>query len=313
MMDDIDLRAFQLLFTNGRLTYRELGNELGINTPIVHRRVHDLIDQGVFTKFYANISLGYLNAVTAQIAGVSRCKPLGPQIPTLLKKDFVEKVFLFGSNLITVSMILPRYEDMGMAVEHICNTLKLQDFMVLLPTTVSTGNVPIYTTYTGDKELTALDYKIIYALHDDSRRPLIEVADKLQVSVKTVKSRLERMMKTGAIEYGAAWVPERSSGIPSIVMIEFKPGVDKETFIATLNEKYGSKVFLATQYYNRPDLVVANCWFPSMGDHVEFVHGVEAMDVVKAVDSRIIQSSLFCETWRDRVLRERAGAGIRTC
>lgn len=311
-MDSIDLRAFQLLFTNGRLTYRELGNELGINAPIIYRRIHDLIDQGIFTKFYANISLGYLNAVTAQITGVSRCKPMGPQIPSLLKKDFVEKVFQFGSNLVAVTMILPRYEDMGLAVEHICNTLKLQDFMVLLPTVVSTGNLPVYPQFTGDKELTILDYKVIYALHDDSRRPLIDIANELQVSVKTVRSRLERMMKTGAIEFGGAWAPERSSGIPSIVSMEFKPDVDKGTFITALSDKYTPNVFVTTQYYNRPDLVMAYCWFPSMGEHVEFVHDVEVMDVVKGIDSRIIQSTLFCETWRDRVLRERAGADIRT-
>jgi len=312
-MDEIDLRAYQMLFTNGRLTYRELADQLGVNIPTVHRHIHDMIDQGIFTKFYANISLGYLGAVTAQIVGVSRCKPLGPQIPNLLKKDFVEKVFLFGSNLVTVTVLLPRYEDMGQAVEHICNTLRLQDLMVMLPTVVATNGTSIYRSYSGDKELTPLDYKIIYALHGDSRRPLIDVAQELQVTVKTVKGRLDRMIKNGAIEFGVAWAPERSSGISSVVSIGFQPDVDKDLFIAELNARSGPNVIITSQYYNRPDLVVANCWFPTMDEHVEFLRGVEAMEGVKEVDSRIVQSTHFCETWRDRLLRERAGEAIRTC
>jgi DNA-binding Lrp family transcriptional regulator len=311
-MDEIDLRAYQLLFTNGRLTYRELGDELGVNIPTVHRRIQDLIGEGIFTKFYANISLGYLNAVTAQITGVSRCKPLGPQIISLLKKDYIERVLLFGSNLVAVTMLLPRYEDIGLAVEYICNTLRLQDFHVMLPTVVATGSVPIYSRYVGEKELTPLDYKIIFALHDDSRRPLVEVAEELQISVKTVKSHLDKMIESGAIEFGADWVPERSSGIPSVVKVEFKPEVDKGAFITELNEAYGPKVILTIQYYNRPDLVVANCWFPTMDEHVEFIRKVEMKEGVKEVDSRVIQSTHLYETWRDRVLRERAEAGIRT-
>ncbi|MDW5564221.1 MAG: AsnC family transcriptional regulator [Methanomassiliicoccus sp.] len=307
-MDELDLRAYQMLTVNARITYREMSETLGVNVPTAHGRIKGLIDNGIFTRFYATISPSYLNAVTAQISGVSRFKPLGPHLQDLVKKDFVEKAFIFGSNLIIVKVIVPRYEFLGNAVEHVHDALDLQDFQVMLPASVSVGGVPIHNKFVGSKELAPMDYRIINALHDDSRRPLVDVAEELDVSVKTVKGRLDRLIESRAIDFGIHWSPEKSSGIAFVVMIDLKPETNKEAFARVLNERFGPHIILTMQYHNKPNFMTAKCWFPTMDRHSEFVSEVEGMGVVKSVNSRVIQSTHLYETWRDRVLRERADA-----
>lgn len=307
-MDELDLRAYQLLHANGRLTYREVGEKLGINTASVHARIRHLLDAGIFTRFSAKISLGYLNGVTAFLTGVSGFKPLTPHINELVKADYIEKVFLFGSNLVMMRLVLSKYDGLGMAVEHVCETLQLQDVQLMLPSVMSIGTAPMYPRYVGDKELTVLDYRIIHALHDDSRRPLNGVAEELQVSVKTVASRLDHMMETGAIEFSADFRLERSPGIPSVVMVEFQPGTNKVEFANSLSCRFGPHIITRVQYLNRPDYMSANCWFPTMEEHGIFIRTLEGMESVRTVNSRIIQSTQVYETWRDKLLRERAGA-----
>lgn len=307
-MDDLDLRTYQLLHANGRLTYREVGEKLGINTASVHARIKNLLDSGIFTRFSAKVSLSYLNGVVTFLTGVSDLKPLTPHIKELVKADYIEKVYLFGSNLVMMRMILSKYDDMGPAVEQVRETLQLRDVQFLLPSARTIGMVPVHPKYTGDKELTHLDYRIINALHEDSRRPLIGVAKDLQVSVKTVKNRLDNMIKTGAIEFSADFRLEKSPGIPSVVMVDFRPGTNKEEFTNVLGCRFGPHIITKVQYLNRPDFVSANCWFPTMEEHGIFICNLESMDCVRTVDSRIIQKTQVYETWRDKLLWERAGA-----
>ncbi|WP_019176387.1 AsnC family transcriptional regulator [Methanomassiliicoccus luminyensis] len=307
-MDELDLRTYQLLHANGRLTYREVGEKLGINTAAVHARIRHLLDAGIFTRFTAKLSLSYLNGVITFLTGVSGFKPLSPHINELVKSDYIEKVFLFGSNLVMLRLVLPKYDDLGPAMEHICETLRLQDVQLMLPSSMVIGTASVHPKYVGDRELTLLDYKIVNALHDDSRRPLIGVAEELQCSVKTVKSRLDHMIEVGAIEFSADWRLERSSGIPSVVMVDFQPGTSKTELVNTLRCRFGPHIITTAQYSNRPDFMSANCWFPTMEEHGIFMRTLEGMDSVRTANSRIIQSTQIYETWRDKLLQIRAGA-----
>lgn len=55
-MDEIDRRIIALLVDDGRASYRELGEKVGLSAPAVKRRVDHLLDDGVITRIGAHLS-----------------------------------------------------------------------------------------------------------------------------------------------------------------------------------------------------------------------------------------------------------------
>jgi Lrp/AsnC family leucine-responsive transcriptional regulator len=61
-MDGVDFRILELLMTEGRMTWAELGSQLGLSAPAAADRVRQLESRGVISQFAAVVnptSLGY--------------------------------------------------------------------------------------------------------------------------------------------------------------------------------------------------------------------------------------------------------------
>lgn len=61
-MDDLDMKGLALLMTQGRATWADLGQRLGLSAPSAAERVHKLEAQGVILGYAALVdpaSLGY--------------------------------------------------------------------------------------------------------------------------------------------------------------------------------------------------------------------------------------------------------------
>lgn len=63
-MDEIDRRIVALLIDDGRASYRELGEQVGLSAPAVKRRVDHLRDDGVITRIGADVSAAALGRST---------------------------------------------------------------------------------------------------------------------------------------------------------------------------------------------------------------------------------------------------------
>ena len=55
-MDEIDRRIVALLIDDGRASYRELGEQVGLSAPAVKRRVDRLLEDGVIAGIGARVS-----------------------------------------------------------------------------------------------------------------------------------------------------------------------------------------------------------------------------------------------------------------
>lgn len=55
-IDEIDTRIIASLVSNGRVSFREIGEEVGLSAPAVKRRVDRLLDERVITGFTALIN-----------------------------------------------------------------------------------------------------------------------------------------------------------------------------------------------------------------------------------------------------------------
>lgn len=305
-MDEIDLHLCQLLIANARRPQRELADELGIGVAGVHRRIQSLVDQKVVKGFTANISSAYLRAVQAQVDGVCECQSVEDTLDRLRAIGSVSSVLTSAANLTALTLILRGIEDLGPAVEKARDILQMPKPKVTISTMIYVGAKPLVKELTTDRELSRIDYRIINSLHCNSRKPIIDVAEEIGITPKTARNRLEMMENEGSIEYNLDWEPARTAGASFIVRIDLKPGVDRAEFINQINKRYGARFILTFVHSNEPDYVCGYCWAPTVAQHNDLVGALKADDGVRDVRSGIVHSEWPLETWRDRLLKERA-------
>ena len=66
-----------------------------------------------------------------------------------------------------------------------------------------------------ETDLCELDYKIIRSLKEDSRKPVADISEEIGVSAKTIRRRLDRMIKNFLIELSIDWYPDASNDLMS--------------------------------------------------------------------------------------------------
>ncbi len=307
-MDEIDLRLCQLLFANSRRPQRELAEELGIGVAGVHRRIQSLVDQGVIITFHANLSTSYLKALHAQVDGVCDCQSMAENLEILKKSGSVFSVLTSAANLTSVMLLLRDINDLGPMVDLVRGALKMPQPRVTIAMKILVGTEPLEKEFTGNRELSRIDYRIVNSLHRNSRKPIVDVADEIDITPKTARNRLEAMEREGAIEYGFDWNPARTIGASFIVRINLKPGTDRSAFISHLNKQYGARFIYTFIFSNMADYVGGYCWAPTVGQHSELVSALRSDGAVADVSSSIVHDMWGFETWRDRLLRERASS-----
>ena len=305
-MDDTDLNLCQLLIANARRPQRELADELGISVAGVHRRIQSLVDQKVVKGFTANISSACLHAVHAQVDGICECQSVEGALDRLGAIGSVSSVLTSAANLTALTLILRRIEDLGPTVEQVRDILQMPKPRVTISTTIYVGANPIGKDFTSERELSRIDYRIINSLHYNCRKPIIDVADEIGITPKTARNRLELMESEGLIEYGLSWEPARTAGTCFIVRIDLKPQVDRSEFINQINKRFGARFILTFVHSNELDYLCGYCWAPTVAQHNDLVGALKADEKVKDVRSGIVHNEWSFETWRDRLLKERA-------
>ncbi len=85
MVDKIDERIIGLLKENSRMTYVDIGNEVGLSEGAVRNRVQSLISSGVIRRFTVEVTPSMRVRALVMIS-------VSPNIPTLKISEKVEKL-----------------------------------------------------------------------------------------------------------------------------------------------------------------------------------------------------------------------------
>ncbi|MBP6996566.1 MAG: Lrp/AsnC family transcriptional regulator [Phycicoccus sp.] len=85
-MEDLDRRIVELLRADGRMSYTDLGKELGMSTSAVHQRVRRLEKRKVITGYAARVDHGALGTALAAFISITPIDPAAPDdIPDRLR------------------------------------------------------------------------------------------------------------------------------------------------------------------------------------------------------------------------------------
>jgi len=306
-MDETDMRLCQILIVNSRLPYREIAERLGISVQAVHRRIQSMVDEGVVRAFTARLSVGHLGAMRAYVFGTPSLTSFKEVVDRLAKNDRTENAIATSSNGLFLVALLRSISELEGYVDFVESAVSMPTPGVALEGTTQFINAPDRPAGARAAPLSGIDIRILRSLHRDSRKAVEEVSGELGLSAKTVKRHLDRMVAEGAVEFGIDFEPASSPGVGAFIIMDLKPGSDRAAVRRDLAAELGSALFTITTSSDRPDSLSMMSWSATSLRHRELVDRIGAHPAAVAVLSHLVIEARAFETWRDRLLDERAG------
>jgi DNA-binding Lrp family transcriptional regulator len=293
------MSLIMLLSANSRLSYADLAEKLGLSVNAVHKRIQQLIEAGVIHKFNAKPSLLAANAIVVYVFGVSQLESF-QELPDKLKMQGSIYWLAVGSGkFLYLGAYLRSVAELESLVSFVKKNAGIPEPVVgimepWLPWVDQFSNLK-----PADLVLCGLDYQIIHALKNDARKPVADVADELKVSAKTVRRRLQRMIKNYLVELSLDWYPDKSNDITTLMELHLKPDVDMKVVPYQIQKKYSPNTLYYWGFANMPNTVTFVVWTNSMGELQNLREKLENEPVVSSAVPYIIYTGYMLETWRD--------------
>ncbi len=307
-MDETDLALLLILIRDSRTPYSTIAKRLKMSIPSVHKRIAALQEAGAIRKYIANLAWPYLNAVPVMVWGISGVFPLRQAVERLGKNDATRIVIQGSENSLYIQAHLRDVQGLGPYVAYCRRVAAMPNPIVGIESDVRYGSNPPYQTPDAEK-LDPIDYRILWALHDDARKPIADVCKELRISPKTVRTRLRRMRDRGLAEFYTQLQMGTEAGVLAFFMLTLKPDVEPSAFRGRLISELGPRVIWSTPLSNEPTALPLLVWSPTAIVHGGLADRLSADEAVEKAVGHISTQFDFFETWRDGLLRERAAAG----
>jgi len=296
-MDKTDIILTSFLLINSRTSYRELADKLGLSINAIHKRIQLLMESGIIRKFTAKVSLSALNAVTVVIFGNSEAGSTFNLYENLGKHGSIYWVAIAGGNYLYVGAYLRNISELEPFVEYVKKQARMANPTVGI---IHSDTSPPSLHRSADVTLYPLDYQIIRALHDNSRKPIADVAQELGVSAKTVRRRLSRMINNCLIELSIEWYPDASNDIITVFHIRLKPEAGKNAVGLTL-KKCSPNVLFRWAFSNLPNDIMAVVWTNTMKELKDIQGSFEREETFESIVPNILYVGYVFDTWRDKL------------
>ena len=296
-MDEVDISLCKMLNANSRAPYRDLAERLGLSVNAVHKRIQNLVDLGIIDRFRAMVDSRCFSPIFTLINGRADVVDLEAAIGRIGEDPRTYRIIVAGGDVIYVHGILRDLGELDDYVTMVRNDTDLDDPLVGVAQPPSAGSLP---------ELSRLDYRIVKALKEDSRRPLIEVAEEVNTSIKTVRRRLKRMVDVHAIRMCIDFEPTASGDIVAFVHALLKDGGERDAVVQDLVNNFQPSMLGASYMQDHPDLLFITLWAKSMKELKEQKGKLMASGKFRRMVTNIFFESYEFESWTDTELDRRA-------
>jgi Lrp/AsnC family transcriptional regulator, leucine-responsive regulatory protein len=216
VIDDKDMRILYLLDTDARISNAELAKKAGLSGEVARYRVHRLEKDGIIKSYFTLIDVSKLGFTSFRIYLKILTMPPGDErrFTQYLqdRPDVGWFTFVQGQwDLVIVMWARDIYgfekfwldfvEKYGMYIERHWMSIFLQyvhfNKRFLLP---KEAELKVYTVGQSSREkIDELDWRILKALSEDARCPLLALQKRLGQSYKVIAYRIRRMERKGII------------------------------------------------------------------------------------------------------------------
>ncbi len=296
-VDKTDVILSMLLLANSRTPYRELADKLNLSANAIHKRIQSLIEMGVIRKFTAKISLTALQAVVVTLYGKSEAESVANLHNKLGTQGSIYWVTLGGGNYMIVGAYLKSMQEIEPLVEYV-----KKEALIPNPAIGIHSSAPTNPRFTAERALHSLDLQIIYALSNDSRKSISDVAEEVGVTAKTVRRRLSSMTRNELVDFSIEWFPDTSNDIITTMQLKLKPDANKSK-VSDILKKYFPNMLFSYQFINIPNELLCFVWTNTMKELKEIQQSLEKEETVASIVSNILYTGYIFETWRDELVR----------
>lgn len=245
ILDDIDLKVLNSLGRNGRLSYRNIAYAIGLTTKSVKVRVDKMISGNVIERFIALVNpsiLGYNTICTFAI----RKNKLSNEITDRIKLvgDIQYQFTVLGG---AVGFSIAVREGSEEKIELLLKSLQHAILGVTIQNSSSNSDI--------SKGLRVTDYHIIKQLVLNPRMEISDIGKKISISPKTVRRRLDRIIKYRILEFTILPNPYAMKG-QIVFFLEVK--IEKGQYRILVEKIYGAlhnNLVLSSMHHDQEDTI----------------------------------------------------------
>jgi DNA-binding Lrp family transcriptional regulator len=272
ILDDIDLKILNSLGRNGRLSYRNIAYSIGLTTKSVKTRVDKMISKNVIVRFITLVNPSIIGYNTVCTFAIRKNK---------LSNEMTDRIKLVGDIQYQFT-VLGGAAGFSIAVregseEKIELLLKSLQPAIL---GITGGSYPDIS-----KRLTVTDYRIIKQLVQNPRMEISDIGKTISVSPKTVRRRLDRILKYRILEFTILPNPHAMKG-QIVFFLEVK--IEKGLHRILVEKIYGAlynNLILSSMAHDQEDtigLILASedvFKIESIRSQIEFFEGVKEANI----------------------------------
>ena len=304
-MDTIDIAIIRELLINSRVTYKQLSKKIELTVPTIHKRVQSLINEGIITRFKANLGIEYLNAIQVHYLTMGKIKNIEKIIEEFNADENTSTVHIGSNDHIHVGGLLKNISELDQYSNYIKNMIGVNFQHVGLMNHSEYHN----NCFSGNGEgtervqLSNIHKKIIISIHKDARKTISDIATEIGYSVKTVRKELDKLINHHVLEFTIDWNPSSSGNIVPFIHIYLSEEVEKENIYPLLRNRYKRLIF-NFMFHNISNLIVSTAWVENLQQLEVIKTKLESEEGIEYVKPIIIYSGHHFLTWRDRKLQE---------
>jgi DNA-binding Lrp family transcriptional regulator len=300
-MDETDLLLSLRLLVNSRTSLNNLAKAFGMSINAIHKRIRVLTDLGVIREFTARLNLMTLGATIVLVVGRSELRADEALFEEIKQTQLIYWLGMGAEKRVYIGAYLRDISDLDSLTRFAKDRLGVNDPRVLIhaPSPPRLHKDPLLS-------LKSLDYRIIYALHHDSRKTIPVLADELDVSAKTIRKHLSNLVEKQFVELSLKWFPDASNDIISMAECNIRSTTDSEKALRVLRKKYSPNWMFEHQFVNQPGFCLAWLWTPTMKEFQGAYDSLRAEPIFDSINIEILHHGFLFDTWRDSLLKEKA-------
>jgi len=305
-MDQIDFTICMMLMWNSRTPYRELAEPFKMSVNSIHKRVKAMVNLGIIDKFVSTLSFRAFKPIPSNIVmfGDSKAKNVKDLIEKLGANVNIYTVSQHSGNLFIIHAYLRNLSDLEPLVSYIKQTAEIPELKVGLDSSPMQPGAEV--DMTREINLSTTDFLIANALKNNSRKPVVEIAEEVGVSTKTVRRRLDRLIENHLIDFSIHWYPDKCSEVIAMIILTLKPTIDadKTEIIKTLRDRYGQTILFTWTFSTLPNTIVVSVWVSSMKELQDIQTSLISDDFESVSINIGIEGKIF-PTWRNKYLEDK--------
>ena len=296
------MSLIMLLSANSRLSYAELAEKLNLSVNAVHKRIQLLIETGVICKFTAKVSLLSANAIVVFMSGTSQLDSF-QDLPAKMKSHgSIYWLAEGGGKFLHVGAYVKNLSELPNLINYVKKEAGIPEPKIGIM--ANTNFITPSKLKPADLILCDLDYQVIHSLKDNSRKAISDVALELGISSKTVRRRLDRMIKNNLIELALEWYPDKSNDIITLLDLRLKPDADLAVIPYQILKKYAPNTLFYWSFANIPNCVTFTLWTNSMNELQSLRESLEKEPYVESAIPNILYKGYIFNTWLDHIGEE---------